>query len=400
METTYKYVIGGAGLAGCNAIDGLRAVDSKGTILLIGGENYLPYNRPPLSKSLWSGKKKVEEIFVRDKDFFLRNNVDIALNTKVTAVDSANKFVICTDGKTFKYEKLLLATGGNPRRLTITGGILSEIYYFRYLDDYLRLKSQVHDGMHVLVIGGGFIGSEIAAALNISKASVTMLVKEDFLVEHIFPRTLAESIQKDYIRRGVNILADDTAVSIKKEGKEIVTLTKNGQEIISDIIVAGIGIEPETQLAKSAGLKIDNGIVVNEFLQSSSPDIYAAGDNANFPYQALDRRMRVEHWDNAVNQGKFAGMNMAGEKTAYTYMPYFFSDLFDFGYEAVGIVSSKLETFADWQKENETGVIYYLEGGFVRGIMMCNVWGKVDAARELIRRNEKIPASRLAGAIK
>jgi NADPH-dependent 2,4-dienoyl-CoA reductase/sulfur reductase-like enzyme len=147
-------------------------------------------------------------------------------------------------------------------------------------------------------------------------------------------------------------------------------------------------------------LAVENGITVNEFLQSSSPDIYAAGDNANFPYQALGRRMRVEHWDNAVNQGKTAGMNMAGAHTAYTYMPYFFSDLFDFGYEAVGLVNSKLETYADWQKENNKGVVYYLEDGFVRGVMMCNVWEKVDAARKLIKSNKRMTAPELQGAVR
>jgi NADPH-dependent 2,4-dienoyl-CoA reductase/sulfur reductase-like enzyme len=169
---------------------------------------------------------------------------------------------------------------------------------------------------------------------------------------------------------------------------------------MSDVVVAGIGIEPETKLAKSAALTVENGIVVNEYLQSSSPDVYAAGDNAYFPYQALGKNTRIEHWDNAINQGKMAGMNMAGAHTAYAYMPYFFSDLFDFGYEAVGQINSRLETFADWQKENDTGVIYYLESGKVCGAMMCNVWNKVDAARELIKGNKHLTAAELQGAIK
>ena len=200
--------------------------------------------------------------------------------------------------------------------------------------------------------------------------------------------------------RGVKIFTQDSPVSIARRNNHLVTRTKNGKEISSDVVIAGIGIEPEMQLAKSAGLAIKNGIAVNEFLQTSSPDIYAAGDNAYFPYQALGRHMRVEHWDNAINQGKTAGMNMAGAHTAYTYMPYFFSDLFDFGYEAVGFVSSKLETFADWQKENNTGVVYYLEDGKVRGVMMCNVWEKVDAARELIKSNKRMTVPELQGAVR
>jgi NADPH-dependent 2,4-dienoyl-CoA reductase/sulfur reductase-like enzyme len=227
-----------------------------------------------------------------------------------------------------------------------------------------------------------------------------MLARESYLVEHIFPNALGNAIKEEYIRRGVRIFTEDSAVSVIRRNNHLVTRTKGGKEISSEVVIAGIGIEPEVKLAKSAALAIENGIVVNEFLQSSSPDIYAAGDNANFPYQVLGRRMRVEHWDNAVNQGKTAGMNMAGAHTAYTYMPYFFSDLFDFGYEAVGLVSSKLETFADWQKDNNTGVVYYLEDRKVRGAMMCNVWNKVNEARELIKRNEPMTVSELHGAIK
>jgi NADPH-dependent 2,4-dienoyl-CoA reductase/sulfur reductase-like enzyme len=396
----FDYVIVGAGLAGCNAVEGIRLQDAKGSILLIGGEKHLPYDRPPLTKKLWFGKKTVEEIFVRPKQYFTDNHVDILLNTMAVKLDAANKTITCTDGNTYHYEKLLLATGGTPRRLNIEGGNLDKIYYYRYLDDFLRLKSEVREGTRALVIGGGFIGSEIAAALNINKVNVTVLIRGTYLVENIFPEPLGLAIQNDFIRRGVKIFTQDGPISIARRNKHLVTRTKEGKEIASDVVIAGIGIEPEVQLAKSAGLSIENGLMVNEFLQTSSPDIYAAGDNANFPYQALGRRMRVEHWDNAVNQGKAAGMNMAGGNTAYAYMPYFFSDLFDFGYEAMGLVSSKLETVTDWQKENNTGIVYYLEDSIVRGMMMCNVWNKVDEARELIRSKKRLTAAQLHAAVR
>jgi 3-phenylpropionate/trans-cinnamate dioxygenase ferredoxin reductase component len=277
---------------------------------------------------------------------------------------------------------------------------LDEVYYYRYLDDFLHLKSHIRSGVKALVIGGNFIGSEMAAALNINQADVTMLVRGSCLVERVFPKALSAKIQEDYVQRGITILTDDGPASIRRRGKNLLTRTKAGREIASEVIVVGIGIEPETQLAKSAGLAVGDGIIVNEFLETSSPDIYAAGDNAFFPYAALGRSMRVEHWDNAVTQGKTAGMNMAGAGTAYTHMPYFFSDLFDFGYEAVGWCSSKLETHADWQKENDTGVVYYLEDEHVVGAMMCNVWNKVDAARELIRNRESVEDAQLQGAAK
>jgi 3-phenylpropionate/trans-cinnamate dioxygenase ferredoxin reductase component len=395
----FKYIIIGGGLAGCNAIDGIRSGDSQGSILLATAENYLPYDRPPLTKKLWFGKKKVEEIFVHPQQYFADNNVDVLLNIRATEIDIASKAVIFDDGSSFQYEKLLLATGGTPRRLPIEGGNLDDIYYYRTLEDYLRLKSQVQEKMRALVIGGGFIGSEIAAALNINKVNVNMLIRESYLIERVFPSSLGYAIQDEFIRRGVKIFTEDSPASISKINKHFVTRTQEGKEISSDIIIAGIGIEPETQLAKWANLDVRNGIVVNEFLQTSNPDIYAAGDNANFPYQAFDRYMRVEHWDNAINQGKTAGMNMAGANISYTYMPYFFSDLFDFGYEAVGLVDSKLETVTDWQKENDTGVIYYIQDSKVRGVMMCNLWNKVDEARELIKRNESMPVAHIHGSV-
>jgi 3-phenylpropionate/trans-cinnamate dioxygenase ferredoxin reductase component len=398
-KKTYDYILVGAGLAGCHAIEGIRTQDSKGSILLAAAEDYLPYDRPPLTKKLWFGKKKVEEIFIRPQQYFTDNNVDVLLNIRAIKIDAADKVVKFNDGNC-SYKKLLLATGGSPRRLNIEGGSLEGIYYYRYLDDFIRLKSKVCEGTKALVIGGGFIGSEIAAALNINKADVTMLIRGEYLVENIFPKALGAAIKNGFVERGIKIFTQDSPVSIVRRNSHMVTRTKAGREISSEVVIAGIGIEPEVELAKSAGLVIKDGIAVNEFLQTSSPDIYAAGDNAYFPYLVLGRQMRVEHWDNAINQGKTAGMNMAGAHTAYTYMPYFFSDLFDFGYEAVGLVSSKLETFADWQKENNTGVVYYLEDGKVKGVMMCNLWEKVDAARELIKSNKKFTVPELHGAVR
>jgi NADPH-dependent 2,4-dienoyl-CoA reductase/sulfur reductase-like enzyme len=250
------------------------------------------------------------------------------------------------------------------------------------------------------VIGGGFIGSEIAASLAMNKVKVTMVFPEAYLCSRVFPKSLGFALQNSYIGRGVGILSGDRPVSFEKEGERFVTATEKGARIESDLLIVGIGIVPATGLAEEAGLRTGNGVVVDEFLRTSHPDIYAAGDNAFFPYQALGRAMRVEHCDNALNQGKQAGRNMAGAEEPFTYMPYFFSDLFEFGYEAVGEVSAELETFTDWQKENDTGVVYYLKDGRVRGVMMCNVWDKVDAARDLIRKGDRATPENLRGVIR
>jgi 3-phenylpropionate/trans-cinnamate dioxygenase ferredoxin reductase subunit len=194
-------------------------------------------------------------------------------------------------------------------------------------------------------------------------------------------------------------MTGDRPAALSRSGIKYYVRTESGSHVEADLIVVGIGIVPATDLAQDAGLKVDNGIVVDEYLQTSHPEIYAAGDNARFPYQALGQQMRIEHWDNAKAQGKWAGRNMARAKEPFDYMPYFYSDLFEFGYEAVGEVDARLETFADWEKENDTGVIYYLKDGRVRGVMLCNVWGKLDAARELIRKAKSRTPASLRGAI-
>jgi 3-phenylpropionate/trans-cinnamate dioxygenase ferredoxin reductase component len=360
----------------------------------------MPYDRPPLSKKLWFGKKTVEEIFVHGQDFYTENSIDVAMGVHVSKVDASNSTAIDSLGQRYTFGKLLLATGGVPRKLSIPGGNLEGISYYRYLDDYLQLRVEAAEGKSAVVIGGGFIGSEMAAALNLNKVEVTMIFPEQRLLHRIFPAGLADAVHQDYIKRGVTLLSEDAPESFEKRGGKYVTRTKSGKSVESDMIVVGIGISPSIELAQSAGLAADNGIVVNEYLQTSRPNIYAAGDIAHFPYKALGKNVRIEHWDNAINQGKHAGLNMAGANEPFIYMPYFFSDLFDFGFEAVGDINSQLDTFADWQKENDTGVIYYLNNGKVVGAMMCNVWDKVPDARELIKVGKIMTTEELKGAIK
>jgi len=399
-EETYPYIIVGGGLAGASAVEGIRERDNKGAILLISAEKHLPYDRPPLSKKLWFGKKTVEEIFLHDRNFYDQNNVTILSGTTVASLDAKQKSVTTNNGKLYRYKKLLLATGGVPRTLPIPGGDLEGICYFRTLDDYLRLRKGSSEGKTAVVIGGGFIGSEIAAALAINKVSVTMVFPGSYLVNRIFPESLGRAIQEQYQSRGVTILTGEKPESFQKKDGRFVTRIASGKEIVSDMVVVGVGVAPSLDLPRRAGLQTANGVIVDEYLQASIPDIYAAGDIAFFPYQALGKQTRVEHWDNALNQGKYAGRNMAGARESYTYMPYFFSDLFEFGYEAVGEVDAQLETVLDWQKENDTGVIYYLKEGKVRGAMMCNVWDRVEAARELIRKDVRVSKERLLGMIK
>lgn len=399
-EQSFKYVIAGAGLAGMSAIEGIREIDQDGTILLIGNERFLPYDRPLLSKKLWFGKKKPEDVFTNDTSFYVKNNVHMALGTELVDLNTDTNILTDLKGNTYRYDNLLVATGGKPRKLNIPGGDLWGICYFRYLEDYLRIRRDAGDGKSAVVIGGGFIGSEIAAALNMNNVDVTMVFPESYLVSKVFPQGLGSAIQSQFKDRGMTIYAGDAPASIEKSHGKFVTFTREGQRIESDIVIAGLGIAPSTDLAEKAGIPVTNGITVDRYLRTANPAIYAAGDIANFPYTAIGATVRVEHWDNAINQGKQAGRNMAGANEPYDYMPYFFSDLFDFGYEAVGDLNSRYETFGDWKTENNTGVLYYLSNGKVCGVMTCNIYGKIDEARKLILSGKPVTPDDLRSAIK
>ena len=387
----YKYLIIGGGLAGDGATKGIREVDTEGSIGMISMEPDPPYMRPNLSKGLWKGRP-VEKIWRKTEE-----RAELHLNRKATELDLANKRVRDDQGEEYRYDKLLLATGGTPNHLPFGNG---NIIYYRYFQDYQHLRALAENGEHFVVIGGSFIGSEIAAALTIVGKKVTMVFPENGISENIFPADLSGFINDYYREKGVELVTGESAASVQKEGRRITVRTGSGRAFEADGVVAGIGIHPNLDLAKEAGLKVDNGIVVNERLETSAPDIYAAGDAANFMHAALEKRTRVEHEDNAVQMGKVAGRNMAGGNETYTHIPMFYSDLFDLGYEAVGDMNSKMKTVEDWQEEPfKKGVVYYINDGRVRGVLLWNVWEKVEEARALIKEAGPFKDEDLKGRI-
>jgi 3-phenylpropionate/trans-cinnamate dioxygenase ferredoxin reductase component len=258
------------------------------------------------------------------------------------------------------------------------------VIYFRTVQDYRRLRELAGRRRHFVVIGGGFIGSEIAAALAMNGERVTIVYPEEGIGWRVFPPDLCRFIGEYYRDKGVETIAGESIVDIQKQGVQSVLKTQAGREIVADAIVAGIGIQPNVELAQQAGLTVEDGILVNETLQTGHPDIYAAGDVASFYNPALGKRLRVEHEDNANTMGRLAGRSMAGQAAPYHHLPFFYSDLFDLGYEAVGELNPSLELVADWKEPFREGVIYYLQNGRIRGVLLWNVWEQVDAARRLI----------------
>jgi len=387
----YKYLIIGGGLTGDAATRGIRELDEDGSIGLIGMEPDPPYMRPNLSKGLWKGRP-VEKIWRKTEE-----RAELILGRKATKLDPGKKTVQDDQGDEYTYDKLLIATGGSPIHLLCGEG---DIIYFRDFQDYQRLRKMANEKGHFVVIGGGYIGSEIAAALTMVGAKVTMIFLEDAISGRIFPSDLAHFLNDYYRGKGVEVLANDSVVDVQKIGERFNVRTGSKRSIETNGVVAGIGIRPNLDLAKEAGLEVDNGIVVNERLETSAPDVYAAGDVANFHHVALEERTRVEHEDNAVSMGKLAGQNMAGGNETYDRIPMFYSDLFDHGYEAVGELNSELETVADWEEEFQKGTIYYLDDSRVRGVLLWNFWNQVKNARALMMEKGPFKAEDLKGRIK
>lgn len=388
--THYNYLIIGGGMTADAAAKGIREVDPNGTIGLIGAEHDPPYKRPPLTKGLWKDKP-LESIWCHTES----RSVDLHLGCRAQNLDAQHKQIADDKGRTYTFDKLLLATGGQPRRLPFGEAL---IIYYRTLEDFRRLYATAEQRRRFAVIGGGFIGSEIAAALAVNEREVTMIFPGAGICSRMFPFDLSEFLDDFYRANGVEVLVGESVSNFERRGEQFVLRTSS-QEIVVDGIVAGLGIEPDTDLAAQAGLDMDNGIVVDELLRTSHPTVYAAGDVAAFYNPALDRRLRVEHEDNATTMGRLAGRNMAGEKEPYHHLPYFYSDLFELGYEAVGDLDSRLETVADWEEPYRKGVVYYLHEGRVRGVLLWNVWGRVDAARELIASHQTFQHEDLKGLL-
>jgi 3-phenylpropionate/trans-cinnamate dioxygenase ferredoxin reductase component len=389
VQTT-KYLIVGGGLTGDAACRGIRELDADGAVTLVSDEPYPPYARPPLSKALWKGDKE-STIWRGTAEL----GVDLQLGRRVAALDLERREAHDDQGETYAYEKLLLATGGRPRRLPFGG---DDVIYYRTLDDYRHLRARAEAGARFLVIGGGFIGSEIAAALALNAAPVTMVFPGPAIGARILPASLSALLNDYYRERGVEVLQGVSVTAIERDR---VTLA-DGRTLESDAIVAGVGIEPNVELAASAGLPVANGIVVDAFGQvGGRDDVFAAGDVACFPLAALGDERRVEHEDHAKSHGRRVGANMAGATEPYDHLPFFYSDLFDLGYEAVGELDSRLNTLSDVNELSAKGTIYYLDPeDRPRGILLWNLFGQVDAARELIRAAEPVTSRALAARVR
>ena len=377
MRYEYDYLIVGAGMTADAAAKAIRESDAPARIGIVGHETHAPYERPPLSKALWKDDKPVESIDLNTE----KAGAVLHLGKHIAAVDRAAHTATDDRGDVYHYRKLLLATGASPRKLSFGG---ERVIAFRTLDDYLALRRYALPNAQIAVVGAGFIGSEIAASLAGKGCKVTMLFPGDGIGAGRYPRSLSNFLDGYYRERGVILRAGVRVVDGRDLGNGVELALSDGTSARFDAVVAGLGVTPNTELASAAGLAVDNGIIVDAQLRTNDVDIFAAGDVANFPCAPLGTRMRVEHENAAIGMGHHAGRNMAGATDAYTTLPFFYSDLFDLGYEAVGLLDDRLDVVEQWVQPYREGVVYYLDGGRVRGVLLWNVWGQVEPARDLI----------------
>lgn len=389
--TRFDYLIIGGGMTADAAAHGIRKEDTRGTIAIVGADSERPYNRPPLSKSLWKGGE-LDEIWRKTEE----TKAELILGRSIVRIDAAAKQATDDRDTTYQYGKLLVATGGTPRRLPNSP---DGIIYFRTLAHYRRTRELSDDKARFVVIGGGFIGSEVAAAVRMQGRDVTLVVREDGLGARVFPGDLARWLLGYYQEKGVTMRSGANVGRVESSKGKFQVHLDSGAPISADAVVAGLGIEPNVGLAREAGLKVTDGIEVDELLRTNRPEIFAAGDVANFHNPALGKRLRVEHEDNANTMGETAGRNLAGAGRRYDHLPFFYSDLFDLGYEAVGDVTARHQTVADWKEKYQEGVVYYLEAGRVRGVLLWNVWNQVDAARALIAEPGPFRPEQLKGRL-
>jgi 3-phenylpropionate/trans-cinnamate dioxygenase ferredoxin reductase subunit len=390
---SYDYVIVGAGVAAAAAAAAIRERDAEGSLAIIGREDDGPFYRPDLSKTLW-----LDENAGLDNGWLLDDQIgaDLLTGTSVTAIDTEARTLTLSDTRTLTYGQLLLATGAEPRTLDLPDS--PRILTYRTVADYRRLRELTNSGARAVVVGGGYIGAEISAALRQNEVEVTLIMPGTAVQGSMFPADLAAEVTRTYRERGVEMVTGTRVTGARTEGDTVTVSTDQGTERTADVVVVGAGVVPNDQVARLAGITVDDGIVVDARLATSAPHVWAAGDVARYPDALLGTR-RVEHVDNAEHQGTVAGRNMAaaqtgsGEPESYTYTPIFWSDLFDYGYEAVGELSAQADTTEDFSADRSSGVVYYAHEDHVRGVLLWNVWDSTDKAKAVIEQTAVEPRS-------
>jgi len=399
MSTERTFVIVGASLAGAKTAEALRKEGFDGRIVLLGDEAERPYERPPLSKDYLMGRSEKDKIYVHPEGWYSEYQVDLRLHTRVTAVDAARHEVSTNRGEPIGYDKLLLATGSSPRRLTLRGADRHGVFYLRGVEDCEALKSALQTATRLAVIGAGWIGLEVAAAARTLGVEVTVLERGELPLLRVLGRELAQVYADVHHAHGVDLRFGVQLAEITDDGQRTTgVLLADGTQIDAELVVIGVGITPNTELADAAGLTVDNGIQVDEHLCSSDPDIYAAGDVANGFHPSLHKHIREEHWASALNQPATAAQSMLGHDAVYDRVPYFYSDQYDLGMEYSGYVEP-----GDYDEvvfRGDVGkrefVAFWVKDRIVLAGMNVNIWDLTSAIQTLVSAHREVDTAKLA----
>jgi transaldolase len=396
MTTDHTHIIVGASLAGAKAAETLRDEGFDGRVVLVGAEDERPYERPPLSKDYLRGEVGREKVYVHDEGFYAEHGIELRLGRTAVNLDTSSRELTFDDGERLPYDRLLLATGAEPRRLAIPGGELDGVVYLRSVDDSDALRERLDRGGAVVVVGAGWIGAEVAASARQRGLDVTVLDPASLPLERVLGAEVGAVYRDVHTDHGVRMLLGTGVEAFEGDRTVERVRTNDGRELECDFAVVGVGVQPRIGLAVQAGIAVDNGILVDEQLQTRVPGVFAAGDVANAHHPFYGERIRVEHWANALNQGPAAALNMLGQSAAYERLPYFFSDQYELGMEYTGFARAWDRVVFRGDPAGREFVAFWLVGDRVVAGMNANVWDVTDAIQRLIRDRVAVDDKRLA----
>ena len=396
MATDQTFVIVGASLAGAKAAETLRAEGFDGRVVLIGEEAERPYERPMLSKEYLRGEKPAAKLYVHDEGFYADNGIELMTGTRVQSLDPGAHEITLAGGARMSYSRLLLSTGAAPRRLPLPGADLPGVAYLRAMGESDALRAAITAASRVVVIGAGWIGSEVAASARHLGAEVAIVAPEAVPLVRVLGPEVGGIYRDLHAGHGVDLHLSTQIEAIVGDGAASGVRTTDGVVIEGDLVVVGVGVTPRVELAKLAGLTVENGIVVDEFLATSVPDVFAAGDVAATWNTRYNKRIRMEHWANALNQGPVAARNMLGQHTAYEKLPYFYSDQYDLGMEYNGYADDWDRVVVRGDRAGREFLAFWLKDGRVLAGMNANIWDQGDDIKALIRSGASVDPDRLA----
>ena len=396
MTNDRTHIIVGASLAGAKAAETLRAEGFDGRVVLVGAEDERPYERPPLSKDYLRGEVGREKVYVHDESFYSEHDIELRLGTTAVDLNASSKELTLGNGDRLSYDRLLLATGSEPRRLAIPGAELDGVLYLRSVHDSDALRERLDRGGAVVVVGAGWIGAEVAASARQRGLEVTIIEPASVPLERVMGAEVGAIYRDIHTDHGVEMLMGTGVEAFEGETAVERVRTSDGRLIECDFVVVGVGVEPRIQLAERAGLEVDNGILVDEHLETSMPGVFAAGDVANARHPFYGERIRVEHWANALHQGPAAARGMLGQADPFDRLPYFFSDQYEVGMEYLGFAREWDRVVFRGDPSSREFIAFWISDERVVAGMNVNVWDVTDPIRRLITERVGVDDRRLA----